>query len=71
MEHRFEYLNPIGYFLLNRDSKEKAKFRLQGLKMKQVAIEIANELCLLADAPKNDRLFRFAEQGRNVSMFGK
>ena len=48
--------------------KKKAKFRFQDLKIWQLAMEIANELCDLADELENKKLFRFAEQIRGASM---
>lgn len=45
-----------------------AKFRLQDLKIWQLAIQIADELFDIADSLEDRRLYRFAEQLRGVGM---
>ena len=45
-----------------------AKFRFQDLKVWQSAIEIANELCDVADELERKKLFRFVEQLRGAAM---
>lgn len=44
------------------------KFRFQGLKIWQLAIEIADQLFDIADDLENRKLFRFAEQLRGAGM---
>jgi len=50
-----------------------AKFRLQDLRIWQLAIEIANELFDIADELERKRLYRFADQlrGSGMSMSNK
>ena len=45
-----------------------AKFRFQDLKIRQSAIEIADELFDIADALEKKKLYRFAEQLRGSGM---
>jgi four helix bundle protein len=45
-----------------------AKFRLQDLRIWQLAIEIANELFDMADELERKRLYRFADQLRGSGM---
>jgi len=45
-----------------------AKFRLQDLRIWQLAIEIANELFDIADELERKRLYRFADQLRGSGM---
>ncbi len=44
------------------------KFRFQDLKIWQLAIDIANRLCDVADDLEHKRLFRFAEQIRSAAL---
>ncbi len=45
-----------------------AKFRFQDLKIWQLAMDLANELCDIADLLEHKKLFRFAEQVRAAGM---
>lgn len=47
---------------------KKAKFRFQDLKVWELAIQLANEFCDLADEMEEKRLFRFAEQLRGAAL---
>ena len=44
------------------------KFRFQDLRIWQLALDIANELLIIADDLEQKRLFRFAEQLRGACM---
>jgi four helix bundle protein len=45
-----------------------AKFRFQDLKIWRSAIELANQLCDVADELEQKKLYRFAEQLRGAAM---
>ena len=46
----------------------KSKFRFQDLEIWKLAIEIANDLFVIADELEKKHLFRFAEQLRSAGM---
>ena len=51
-----------------KKAKSMVKFRFQDLEIWQMAIEIADELFVIADALDKKRLYRFAEQLRGAGM---
>lgn len=46
----------------------REKFRFENLEIWQLSIEVANELCDVADELENRKLYRFAEQLRGAVM---